>query len=610
MKINKVKIDNFKSIEKLEIPFDKVGDSYTKIFVGINESGKSNILEALSYFDASDDSVEYDHFCNQKIEDGKDCEILFSLSLDDEEEKMLYEVVNDTIDYSYYVKFAISNIRKKVFLSKKSSEFECYYDYDVKLSDNGLYIKSARISGKDRFNIIDDKSSADGYEELTNENFDDYFYDVICNFMLDHEPKVSMWKPSKEYLLCDANLNTFKENITSNKPLKNIFKLSGYNDENSIQEIIDKIKIPRNRSRLKSKLEESINAYLSNVWDNKIDLIIEITEDGDFSLFIKDKGDKNIHDRFSITDRSQGAQQFLSLILSLSLETNNHDRKNELILIDEPEVHMHPSGIRYLSKELLKIGHDNYVFLATHSPFMIDKKHKERHYIVKKNNRAITELNRIKDSDNIIDDEVLRDAFGIDVYKDLLNPHSVIVEGASDKILLQKALHSLGYENIGVANGHGSNIETLVSKFNYDGIHALVVLDDDEDGRKDKERIIKVGGAYTEDNVFTIRDLVGDIVDKGTIEDALDPNFVKTMFIKFYKATYNESVECDFTLEQPIVKQISELLKTQRKFSKWNMDAFKKQLSEGFKPTKKSWDSDNILLKKLAEKIVQKLQLK
>ena len=37
MKITNVRIENFKSIKKMEIPFDKVGNSYTKIFVGVNE---------------------------------------------------------------------------------------------------------------------------------------------------------------------------------------------------------------------------------------------------------------------------------------------------------------------------------------------------------------------------------------------------------------------------------------------------------------------------------------------------------------------------------------------------------------------------------------------
>lgn len=609
MIITLVKIDNFKSIDKIEIPFDKVGDSYTKIFVGINESGKSNILEALSYFDAPEGEVSFDHYCNQKMEDSKYCDIYFSLDFEEVEDESLSEKVNDAITSEFVVEFTISNIVKNVYLSKDSSTFKVVYEYDVEVNSHNLYIKSSNVSGKETISIVDEENLTDGYALLNNENFNEYFEDIVTSFFIEHEPLVSVWKPSSEYLLYNANLNTFKEKIGSNKPLYNIFKLSGYGDKKAIKEAIDKITNARNRSRLESRLNDALNDYISKVWNNRIDLIIEITETGNFSLLIKDKGNENKHDRFSITERSEGAQQFLSLILSLSLETKNRERKNELILIDEPEVHLHPSGIRDLAKELLKIGIDNYVFLATHSPFMIDKKYKERHFIVKKNNKAITELKRIKDSDNLIDDEVLREAFGIDVYKDLLNPHSVLVEGASDKILLQKALSCMGFDNIGITNGHGSNITTLVSKLNYDDINVLVVLDDDEEGRKDKEKIIKTGGIYSEENVFTIRELLGDIVDKGTIEDTLDLGFVKSQFEKFYKQTYGEDIE-DFEIQTtlPIIRQVSELLKSKKLYSHWDMDAFKKQLSEEFNATKTSLASKNKLLKKLAEAIVERIR--
>lgn len=68
MIIKKAIINNFKSIEHIELDFDKIGNSYTKIFVGINESGKSNILEALSYFKVPKVNVSFDSFCNQKLE--------------------------------------------------------------------------------------------------------------------------------------------------------------------------------------------------------------------------------------------------------------------------------------------------------------------------------------------------------------------------------------------------------------------------------------------------------------------------------------------------------------------------------------------------------------
>lgn len=609
MIIKKAVIDNFKSINRVEIPFDKVGNSFTKIFVGINESGKSNILEALSYFDVPEEKVSFDTFCNQKNEDSMSCDICFSIDFEEDEEDTLQRIVNDAITSDYHLEFTLANIVKKVYLSKESSTFEFVYDYDVIINSSNLYVKLLKVSGKESISIVDEQQEENGYEILTPQNFDDYFYDVVFEFLEEHEPYVSVWKPSSEYLLFNANLNVFKDKIGSNKPLYNIFKLSGYEDQKAIAEAIGKVTNPRSRSRLESKLNDTLNDYISKVWDNKIDLIIEITETGNFSLLIKDKGNENKHDRFSITERSQGAQQFLSLILSLSLETKNRERKNELILIDEPEVHLHPSGIRNLAKELLKIGQDNYVFLATHSPFMIDKKHKERHFIVKKNRKAITELYRIKDSDNIIDDEVLNEAFGINVYRDLLNPHSVLVEGAADKLILQKALALLEREDIGIANGHGSNIDTLASKMNFDNVSVLVITDDDKDGRKYKENILKIGGAYNIDTVFTIRDIVGEIINHGTIEDTLGVQYIESQFLKYYKLSFDEDLGgVTLSEDKPVIMQIASILKDKKKYCNWNMDSFKKQLSEEFTPTKSSLSTKYKLLKALATKIIEKLE--
>ena len=450
MIIKKAIINNFKSIEHIELDFDKVGNSYTKIFVGINESGKSNILEALSYFKVPKTNVSFDSFCNQKLEDSEKCEISFYLELGDNDCSI--NGITDLNNKPQIIKFRINNIIKRVFLQKKKNIFEFSYEYDVELLDDNIYIRKEKgydsiYNPIDRY-IINNKR-AEGFDLLTNGLMMKFFRKIISDMIEKKEPEVSMWKPSPDYILSNINLNKFKENINSSKPLKNIFYLSGYT-EGKIKEIIDKVSNHTQRSILSSKLNTAINNYIKRVWSNKISIIIEIADTGNLSFLIKDQGVENEHNRFEITDRSQGAQQFLSLILSLSLEAENHERKNEIILIDEPEVHLHPSGIRDLGKELLKVGNENYVFLATHSPFIIDKQHKERHYIVKKNKKAITEITRIKESDNIIDDEVLNEAFGINVYRDLLNPHSVLVEGVSDKLILQKAFECLGYNSIGI----------------------------------------------------------------------------------------------------------------------------------------------------------------
>ena len=369
MKIKKVVIDNFKSIDHIELDFDKVGDSFTKIFVGINESGKSNILEALSYFKAPEEKVSFDNYCNQKFDKKKCCEMSFYLEMDDNNLE-----INNLLDEkgkACKVGFIVSDLIKKVTLLKDRDKFEWKYEYRVSLKEKDVYIRSEK--GYDSlYNTIEkyylSKEKKDGYILLTQDKFKSYFGTIISDAIKKVEPEVSVWKPSQEYMLTNVNLNSFAKNINSNKPLRNIFYLSGYTDQKSIIDTINKVNIPKNRSILTSKLNSSINNYINRVWNNKINILIEITETGSLSFLIKDQGADNEHNRFDITERSQGAQQFLYLILSLSLESESHERKNELILIDEPEVHLHPSGIRDLGKELLKVGNENYVFMATHSP--------------------------------------------------------------------------------------------------------------------------------------------------------------------------------------------------------------------------------------------------
>lgn len=615
MKITKVNIKNFKSIDNLEIDFDKVGNSYTKIFVGLNETGKSNILEALSLLNPQLGEVDFSYYCNQKNESATECSIEFNLKIDDDEMKSLVSDFRKYVRTDIELEFSILNITKTICLDKESSEFDYYYNVDLKFDMPDCYLKnviepSIRNESRiiNRKYVVDKDNSDENCLLLTNENFYNIFEHYIDNYIYEIEPCVSIWRPEKEYLISNVDLNEFKKDVETNKPLNNIFKLSGY-DENSVPDIINGIGDDRKRSRLVSILQESLNKYINKLWSNNIDIIIEITETGRFSLFVRDKGMDNIHDRFRITDRSQGAQHFLSLILSLSLETNNKERKNELILIDEPENHLHPSGIRDLAKELLKIGENNYVFFATHSPFMIDRSQKERHYIVTKNKKAITEIHRIREYENIIDDEVLRDAFGMDVYRDLLNPNSILVEGSSDKIILQKTFECLGYKNIGITNGHGSNIITLAEKMNYDELSIVVVLDDDKEGQVDKAKIIKIGGRYTSDNVFTIRDLNGNIIEGGTIEDTLDPNYVVSQFKQFYKDLFNENIEISFTDTKPVLSQIVKFLKDKKVYEQYVIDDFKKRLSENFNPTKSSLCDKNIKLKELALSIYNKFTL-
>lgn len=619
MKINKIKIENFKSIEDIEFPIKKYGDSYTTMLVGINESGKSNILEAMSYLKTPEDEFDYNVIHNQKDEKYNPIEFLFYLEF---ERKQTYlDELKKVIENIGFLDFEIGNIIKRVYMENGQKNFSYDISFNIKKITEGLFVKktektvtnnSGQPENIEAFILSKTNDTENSFQELTKEVFEEYFSEKIKNIIKRYEPTVSLWKPSEKYLASEVNLNEFKENINSNIPLKHIFYIAGYENDEVIKSEIEKISNIQLRRHLAGVLTDKATTYIKNIWDNKIKIDIEITESGYCFVNILDDGDENKYNYHKMTARSEGFKQFMSLILSLSIEAKMKKRINNLILIDEPEIHLHPSGIRKLREELLKIGKTNYLFISTHSPFLVDRKHKERNIIIRKNKLASTEKIGIDENTNIIDDEVLREAFGIEVYKDLLNPHSILVEGASDKKILQKIFKIMDISNYSITNGHGSNIDTLASKLNDTDISILVVLDDDDDGRNYKEKIIKIDGSYSNKNVFTIRDLVGGIIDKGTIEDILDIKFIESKTSDTYKNNFPGDVY-DLLLDnsKPIIEQIKIYLqqksKTKKEIDKF-LEDLKIKISNDFNPTKTSLANDLSLLKSLVEAIDEKLK--
>jgi predicted ATP-dependent endonuclease of OLD family len=618
MKLTKIKIENFKSIKEIEFDIKKYGNSYTTMFVGINESGKSNLLEAMSYFDTPEEEFDYNILHNQKDEDNNPVDLWFSLEFE-QKQTCLNELKKD-IENGDFLYFEIENIMKNVYLEHDENSFADDFSFDIKKLTRNLFIKKTQKNTTnkqgqqitvDSFVLSKENDDEESFQELTTELFEEYFSEKIKNIIRRYSPSVSFWRPSDKYLVSEVDLNEFKDNIDSNIPLKHIFYIAGFTDKNSIATEIEKISNHSLRRKLAGTLGDKVTKYVKDIWKHNIIIDIEIAESGLCVVSVRDGGKDNEFNYHKMTVRSEGFKQFMSLILSLSVETKMANRKNNLILIDEPEAHLHPSGIRDLRNELLEIGKNNYLFISTHSPFLVDRKNKERNVIIRKNKSAFTEKIEIDKNTDIIDDEVLREAFGIEVYKDLLNPHSILVEGASDKKILQKAFAIKGLDKYGITNGHGSNIDTLASKLNDTDISILVILDDDTEGKEYKEKILKIAGSYSSENVVTIRDLVGDIIDNGTIEDTLGVNFIKGKTCEVYKKTFSE--ECDISLsdKQPFVEQIRTYLH-QKKKSRKIIDKFledlKIQIANDFKPAKSSFVSNFPLLDSLVNKIQSKLE--
>ena len=99
---------------------------------------------------------------------------------------------------------------------------------------------------------------------------------------------------------------------------------------------------------------------------------------------------KNIEGKeFDINGLSSGEKQLFLRALSLKFLNVN----NSIILIDEPEISLHPRWQRKIVNVYENIGENNQIIIATHSPHIIGNVKKEQLRVLKKDKEGIKVMN-------------------------------------------------------------------------------------------------------------------------------------------------------------------------------------------------------------------------
>lgn len=304
-------------------------------------------------------------------------------------------------------------------------------------------------------------------------------------------------------------------------PLRSMFELAGYADQ--IGEVITKAKTqaPHVYTNLLNKVGLRATEYLRSVWkDHKI--TIELGKNGDLiEPIIKDE-----QVALNFENRSDGFKRFVSFLLIVSAKVHTDTLTDTLIIIDEPEIALHPAGARSLMKELIGIGKKNYVVYSTHSIFMIDKEKIERHLIVEKKNET-TVVKRAEKS-HIQDEEVLYNAIGFSLFE-TLKEKNIIFEGWADKRVFEVARAAYIKGNaekkkflspIGLTFAEGvKNIKNIAKFLELADRGCLILSDADNAGKQYK-------AAYEKEKGYGKWITYSDIFGNDTYMTAED--FVKT----------------------------------------------------------------------------------
>jgi predicted ATP-binding protein involved in virulence len=119
---------------------------------------------------------------------------------------------------------------------------------------------------------------------------------------------------------------------------------------------------------------------------------------------------------FNIKELSSGEKQLFIRAMTLRMLNAN----NSIILIDEPEISMHPKWQQRIMKVYENIGENNQVIAATHSPHVVASVPKESLKLLKRENGRIkvVEYDEINGSYGLPVDIVLKELMELDTLRD------------------------------------------------------------------------------------------------------------------------------------------------------------------------------------------------
>ena len=224
----------------------------------------------------------------------------------------------------------------------------------------------------------------------------------------------------------------------------------------------------------------------------------------------------------SLSNKGDGVKSLFTIAI-LSQLSNEHDR---LILIDEPENHLHPDAVRYICTVLNKLALENQVLISTHSPIFVNRNCISSNWIVDAG--QTTRANRIDD---------IRKTLGVICSDNLMySDYVIVVEGPTDRTVLNLVLQEHELINKCINNkivtvrsiGGINNLKSEIYTLQRYCCNFLILLDYDAAG-KNAANDVKHTLSVPQDKIrFFMRTTTGEF----ELEDMYIPDLYKDYLLK------------------------------------------------------------------------------
>ena len=524
MKLKKVSIYKYKCIEEKQ-SFDIEND--ISILVGMNESGKTSILEAIAktnYFQEDKKfkfSTIHDYPRKEKKKLDKsgnnphaiNCiyvlpeSLLMDIEKDVGKGVFVQKEVSRTIMYDN--KGIWDNIRTDIskFIENKTIEFG--------ISSKALNEKLLKIINVEGLESVISSYSDEQYItklELLKKYFSNdwkWGSDPIGEYIAREylKPNLPKFLYYDEYYTLPSRisiekLQTDELNESELKTAKAFFELADIN----IDELINSTDFENYKAELEAT-EAIISEELFKYWSSNknLDIIFDIdkiekTDTNNNKQIIEHILDirvKNQRTRVSLPlkNRSKGFNWFFSFLVWFKRIQEDTTSKY-ILLLDEPGLNLHASAQNDLLNFLEDLSIDYQIIYTTHSPFMIspEKLNRVRTVVETTKGSIISDSIQEKDPKTLFP---LQAALGYDIAQNLfISKNNLLVEGVSDLIFLQSLSSVLESENrTGLKDditivpiGGLDKVSTFISLLRGSKLNIVCLLDSFNDP-KSKEKV-------------------------------------------------------------------------------------------------------------------------
>lgn len=591
MHLLKYKVNKFRSVKGTEwIDVDQ-----WTCLVGLNESGKTNLLLPLWKFNPADNATQIDLLLDYPRDEYSEIEANNGSRKNEPFVETLFELSQEDLETIKEKYNAYINPPKPDGETAEDGEGEGEGEGEDAITDKSLNFTNHLLIKKDYNECFYIYVSNEQCEVLSDEIKDDVgkvlfkeICDVIPRFVYYSEYgnlDSDLYLPRVKDDLGRINSLPNKERMKA-RTLKILFghlnldpdeilalgRESGIHNNDHRQKSDSQIETEsRNKQERFAKVNSAASRLSSQFrdWWTQGNYVFHFNADGEYFRILV--SDSQRPSPIELESRSKGLQWFFSFFLVFLAESENNHR-DCILLLDEPGLSLHPNAQTDLIRFFHQLSEKNQLIYTTHLPFLVDHNSLDRVKAVYTENGLTKASNDISKADREKKAiQPVNAAIGITASQSLLvGCDIVIVEGVSDQFyltmiknyLVSKGKFKPKKEIVFIPVGGAKGVKPVVSII-HGSLSKLpyALLDSDKTGKEFQNSLKQGLYSNEKEKVLETDTYIGK--HGSEIEDYIPANLIVDSFDRIFRPEDSIS-ENDFDLNQPILPQLEEFAKDQQ----------------------------------------------